>query len=93
MLNERARGAYSVQNYGGARQIEGVEVVNLRRFNDDGGSMTELGRLSEGLHTDLPGFEVKQVNFSVMDPGVIKAFHLHKRQTMFQRQEIESLPL
>ena len=27
------------------------------------------------------GFEVRQVNYSEMDPGVIKAFHLHRRQT------------
>ena len=52
MLNERARDAYSIQNYGGAKQIEGVEIVQLRRFNDDGGSMTELGRLSDGVHRD-----------------------------------------
>jgi dTDP-4-dehydrorhamnose 3,5-epimerase-like enzyme len=81
MLNERARDAYSIQNYGGTPQIEGVEIVQLRRFNDDGGSMTELGRLNEGVHRDVPGFTVRQVNFSVMDPGVIKAFHLHRKQT------------
>jgi len=81
MLNERARDAYTVQSYAGKRRIDGVEVVELRRFNDDGGSMTELGRLTDGVHRDLPGFVVRQVNFSVMDPGVIKAFHLHRRQT------------
>ena len=81
MLNERAEDAYSVQDYQGAPLIAGVEVVELRRFHDDGGSMTELGRLGAGVHRDLPGFEVRQVNFSTMDPGVIKAFHLHRRQT------------
>ncbi len=81
MLNERARDAYAVQDYGATPPIDGVEVVALRRFNDDGGSMTELGRLTSGLHADLPGFDVRQVNFSTMDPGVIKAFHLHRRQT------------
>lgn len=81
MLNERAEDAYTVQSYEGSRPIDGVEVVELRRFHDDGGAMTELGRLSAGAHADLPGFEVRQVNFSTMDPGVIKAFHLHRRQT------------
>ena len=81
MLNERARDAYAVQSYGGTPPIDGVEMVELRRFNDDGGAMTELGRLNAGVHADLPGFEVHQVNFSTMDPGVIKAFHLHGRQT------------
>jgi len=28
--------------------IDGLEIVPLRRFNDDGGAMTELGRLDQG---------------------------------------------
>ena len=56
-------------------------MAELRRFHDDGGSFMELGRLSGGLHADFPGFEVKQINYSEMEPGVIKAFHLHRRQT------------
>ena len=81
MLNDKAKAAYSVQRYGAAPKISGVETVELRRFNDDGGAMTELGRLTAGVHKDLPGFDVKQVNFSEMEPGAIKAFHLHQRQT------------
>jgi dTDP-4-dehydrorhamnose 3,5-epimerase len=81
MLNDRAKESLSVQRYGPAAKIAGVDVVELRRFHDDGGSMTELGRLTAGMHKDLPGFEVCQVNFSEMDPGAVKAFHLHQRQT------------
>jgi len=81
MLNEKAQAAFAVQRYGAAPRIEGVEFSDLRRFHDDGGSMTELGRLTQGQHRDLPGFEVRQVNFSEMEPGAIKAFHLHHRQT------------
>ena len=43
--------------------------------------MTELGRLSEGVHSALPGFTVSQVNYSEIEPEEIKAFHLHQRQT------------
>lgn len=81
MLNEDANKRFSVQEYGPAPAIEGVEIVSLRRFHDDGGSMTELGRLNSGVHRDLPGFEVRQVNYSEVEPGAIKAFHLHRRQT------------
>ena len=81
MLNQSATAAYHKQSYAAAEQIAGVQIVNLRRFNDDGGSMTELGRLKRGEHDDLPGFVVKQVNFSEIEPGAIKAFHLHLRQT------------
>lgn len=81
LFNDAALGEYSVQDYGKQPDIEGVEWVQLRRFNDDGGSMTELGRLNAGVHADLPGFEAKQVNYSVVEPLAIKAFHMHTRQT------------
>ena len=55
--------------------------MELKRFQDDGGNLTELGRLNDGIHAQLPGFTVRQVNYSELEPGAIKAFHLHKRQT------------
>ena len=58
-----------------------MEIVELKRFNDDGGAMTELGRIDAGIHKQLPGFQVRQINFSVLEPLAIKAFHLHERQT------------
>jgi len=81
MLEPRAQTAYALQNYSARTPIEGVQIVDLRRFHDDGGSMTELGRLAGGALQGLPGFEVRQVNYSEMEPGAIKAFHLHLRQT------------
>lgn len=64
-----------------APEIEGVEVVELTRHADDGGSMTELARLTGAEPQALAGFTVRQVNYSEIEPGVIKAFHLHARQT------------
>jgi dTDP-4-dehydrorhamnose 3,5-epimerase len=80
-FNAQAKARYAKQDYSPKKKIEGVEIVELKRFNDDGGAMTELGRLDEGAHKQLPGFTVKQVNYSVLDPLAIKAFHLHTRQT------------
>lgn len=80
-FNEAARKKYAVQDYKPRRSIEGLEIVPLRRFNDDGGSMTELGRLDAGMVKGLEGFQALQINYSVMEPLAIKAFHLHKRQT------------
>jgi dTDP-4-dehydrorhamnose 3,5-epimerase len=80
-FEQRAQQAYSLQDYSARPSIQGLEVVDLQRFNDDGGSMTELGRLDGGRHAGLPGFEVRQVNYSTMEPLAVKAFHLHKRQT------------
>ncbi|HTF87474.1 MAG TPA: dTDP-4-dehydrorhamnose 3,5-epimerase family protein [Planctomycetota bacterium] len=80
-FNPSAKARYSKQDYAPKRRIEGVEIVELKRFNDDGGAMTELGRIDAGVHKQLPGFQVRQVNFSVLEPLAIKAFHLHARQT------------
>ncbi len=80
-FNAAAQSEYKKQDYTPKRRIEGVEIVELKRFNDDGGAMTELGRLDGGLHKQLPGFDVRQINYSVVEPLAIKAFHLHARQT------------
>ena len=80
-FNAQAQKRYAQQDYRPKSRIEGVEIVELKRFNDDGGAMTELGRLEGGLHQQLPGFVVRQVNYSVLEPLAIKAFHLHHRQT------------
>jgi dTDP-4-dehydrorhamnose 3,5-epimerase len=80
-LSDAAKRAFALQSYGAPPEIEGVELVPLKRFTDDGGSFMELGRLERGLVAALAGFECRQVNYSEMDPGVIKAFHLHRHQT------------
>ena len=80
-FNADAQDRYAVQDYSPKPRIEGVEIVELRRFNDDGGSMTELARLDEGRVQGLEGFVARQVNYSTMDALAIKAFHLHTRQT------------
>lgn len=80
-IEPRAEAAYFVQDYSARPHIDGVQIVELKRFHDDGGSITELGRLTAGLHAQLPGFECRQVNYSEIEPGAIKAYHLHRRQT------------
>jgi dTDP-4-dehydrorhamnose 3,5-epimerase len=80
-LSDAAKRALSFQDYGAPREIEGVQLIDLKWFTDDGGSFMELARLQHGLVAALPGFECRQVNYSEVDPGVIKAFHVHRRQT------------
>jgi dTDP-4-dehydrorhamnose 3,5-epimerase len=43
--------------------------------------MTELLRLERGAPKGLAGFDLAQVNYSTLEPGVAKAFHVHRRQT------------
>jgi len=80
-FSDQAQKRYAVQDYKPRRSIEGLEIVPLKRFNDDGGSMSELARLDDGFVQGLKGFRALQVNYSTMEPLAIKAFHLHQRQT------------
>ena len=80
-LIPQAKRAFQLQSYAPAPVIDGVAIVDLKRFSDDGGSLTELVRLVDGAPESLAGFTVRQMNYSEMEAGVIKAFHLHARQT------------
>ncbi len=71
----------TTQTYGKTRAIDGVKLIELRHLIDDGGSFAELLRIgSGGVAEQLPDFTVRQVSFSVVQPGIIKAFHLHYKQ-------------
>ena len=79
-IREDVRGSVSRQAYGGKSQIEGVQLLPLQTFVEDGGTFTELGRLAEGMLAGLTGFEMRQINCSLMAAGAIKAWHLHFNQ-------------
>ena len=75
------RDAVSVQDYSGADGIEGVRFVELRELVDDGGSFLEVARLDEaGQLLGVEDFQVRQVNFSTLLPGAVKAWHVHFNQ-------------
>jgi dTDP-4-dehydrorhamnose 3,5-epimerase-like enzyme len=79
--NPEAKRRFQLQAYGPRPSIDGVEIVNLTRHADDGGSITELLRLDGGQSPALADFTIRQINYSEIEPGAIKAFHLHARQT------------
>ena len=79
--SREAKQAFSVQSYAPRPVIDDVQFIELARHRDDGGSMTELARLVDGAPIGLAGFTMRQINFSEIEPGAIKAFHLHTRQT------------
>lgn len=71
----------SVQDYAKKTPIEGVQLINLMMFVDDGGQLAEVVRLDEqGNLQALPQFKVRQSTYSQVLPGSIKAFHLHYNQ-------------
>ena len=55
--------------------IDGVKVVEVRKHADDRGFLCEVARSSQ-----FPDFKWKQTNYTLAHPGVIKAFHWHKKQ-------------
>lgn len=57
--------------------IEGVAVRQLRRFRDARGEIMHM------LRSDDPHFErFGEIYFSVVNPGVVKGWHLHRRMTL-----------
>jgi dTDP-4-dehydrorhamnose 3,5-epimerase len=55
--------------------ITGVQIFPLQRHADNRGYLCEVAKSSR-----LPKFKFQQMNFTVAHPGVIKAFHWHKKQ-------------
>src|SRR2546428_13764556 len=78
----KAERRFELQPYEPRPTIDGVELVELTRHADDGGSMTELLRLDGSIPQSLRDLSIRQINYySEIEPGVIRAFHLHGRQT------------
>src|SRR5437667_9627757 len=77
----QAKRAFHMQSYGPGPSIDGIELVELKRFADDAGTLTELARLSDGRAAAFAGFALRQINYSELSPGAIKALHLHTRET------------
>jgi len=68
------------QDYTPKEKIAGVVVQPMPHMVDDGGFFLELGRWQDHVMQTFPEFDLKQLNYSEVDPGVIKAWHLHYHQ-------------
>ena len=62
-LTDAAKRAFSVQDYSPAPVIQGVQLVELKRITDDGGSFMELARLQQGMVAARPGFACGDFRF------------------------------
>ena len=58
--------------------IQGVEVKNLILRPDDRGMLVEVVKVTDPFVDAHP---FAQISHTVTYPGVIKAFHWHRRQT------------
>lgn len=81
IVGQDFQGKVSVQDYSPRGTIEGVQIIDLRLFVDDGGSFNELVRLRpDNTVETLPQFHVRQCSYSEMLPGAVKAWHFHREQ-------------
>jgi dTDP-4-dehydrorhamnose 3,5-epimerase len=81
VVGEEYRDSVSIQDYTPKTAIDGVQIIDLRLFIDDGGSFNELVRLNpDGSVEALPWFHVRQCSYSEVMPGAIKAWHFHRAQ-------------
>jgi len=70
-----------VQDYSKKQIIEGVKVVEVKRFAGEDGTFEDLLRLDTQGNLELfPEIKVRQINRSKLLPGSIKAWHLHYKQ-------------
>jgi dTDP-4-dehydrorhamnose 3,5-epimerase len=75
------RDRVTTQAYGPRPRIDGVEIVDLALFGDEGGDFCEVTRFGpDGTLSLLPGYRPAQISYSFMEPGTVKAWHLHRRQ-------------
>lgn len=80
-IGREYRDLASSQAYDSSPTIEGVQVVDLRLFSDDGGDFCEIARLAaDGSLVAFPGYRPEQLSYALMEPRTIKAWHLHRDQ-------------
>lgn len=77
-----------LQDYSQPSTIKGVKVIDLVKHEDDGGSFVELGRFTSHyephIYDENESFfegDDLQINHSYLEHGVVKAYHVHKKQT------------
>lgn len=69
----------TLQKYGQGKTIVDVRLIDFDLHADDGGDFHEIARLDTGI-ANILDFELRQINRSRFNPGLVKAFHLHMKQ-------------
>lgn len=80
LLDDAARGL-ARQSYAPRPPIAGVALGEVTVFRSPDGLFTELLRLDGDRQVEgFPGFRPLQWNWSLLEPGAVKAWHLHLNQ-------------
>ncbi|QQG44796.1 MAG: dTDP-4-dehydrorhamnose 3,5-epimerase family protein [Candidatus Roizmanbacteria bacterium] len=69
------------QKYGAKPTIDGLKIIELKKFSGEDGTFEELLRINDQGNLEIfPDFHLMQVNRSKLLPGAIKAWHIHLNQ-------------
>jgi len=80
-LTDDASRALTRQSYAPRPPIDGVVVGEVSVLRSPDGLFAEIARLDGEHQVDgFPGFRPIQWNWSVLEPGAVKAWHLHLNQ-------------
>ena len=78
----------SVQNYQEKKMIDGVKIIEVKRYAGEDGTFEDLLRVNDKGFLELfSEFQVRQINRSKLLPGAVKAWHLH-----FNQEDIWYIP-
>ena len=80
MIDDKYTKLISKQNYSKKEIIDGVMIKELPTFNDDGGSFCEIFKIQDNFKPFEIDINIKQCSWAVVEPKVVKAFHIHKKQ-------------
>lgn len=82
-----------LQDYSSKPIIDGVKIIDLQQHFDDSGEFCEVIRLEGDVGTEISTFfplgnfrevgikfQSLQINYSSIQPSVIKGFHVHEKQ-------------
>lgn len=87
-INSAIKQNVFVQNYKEKKMIDGVKIVEVKRYAGEDGTFEDLLRINEKGFLELfPEFQVRQINRSKLLPGAVKAWHLH-----FNQEDIWYIP-
>jgi dTDP-4-dehydrorhamnose 3,5-epimerase len=88
-------GQPELQEYKDKPQINDVQIKSAKHFVVGDGTFSELVRLNDKGKIALDDLQmpVKQVNYSMMVPGTVKAWHVHQSQDEIWYPTPQSGPL
>lgn len=69
------------QDYSPKQLIEGIKLIEIQNHTEEDGDFSEIIRIgTNGSLEAIPDFKLMQLNRTKVNPGMVKAWHLHLKQ-------------